>query len=36
MANFNSQQKVQDLRFLNGTIHRVIVSGVVWSNPLIF
>ena len=34
MSNFNSSQKVQDFRFLNGTIHHVLVDEVVWCNPL--
>ena len=34
IANFNSQQKVQDFRFLNGIIHHVTVDGAVSSNPL--
>ena len=36
MAYFNSYHKIQDLRFLNGTIHHVIVDGTVWSDALIF
>ena len=28
-TNFSSLQKFQDFRFLNGTIHHVIVNGVV-------
>ena len=35
IANFNSKQKVQDFRFLNGTIQHVTVDGTVSSNPLI-
>ena len=35
IANFNSQQKVEDFLFLNGTIHHVIVEGAISSNPLI-
>ena len=31
MANFNSEQKVKDFRYLNGTIHH----GAVSNNPLI-
>ena len=27
---------VQGFRFLNGTIHHVLVDGVVWCDPLIF
>ena len=29
MAYFNSQQKVRNFQFLNGTIHHVIVNGAV-------
>ena len=31
-----NKQKVHVFRFLNGTIHHVMVNGAVWSNPLIF
>ena len=30
------KQKVQDFRFLNGTIHHVVVNRAVWSNLLVF
>ena len=30
------KQKVQEFRFLNGTIHHVVVHRAVWSNLLVF
>ena len=36
MAYFNSYHKIHNLRFLNGTIHHVVVDGTVWSDALIF
>ena len=36
MAYFNSYHKIHNLRFLNGTIHHVVVDVTVWSDALIF
>ena len=30
IANFNSSQKVQNFGILNGTIHHVLVDGVIF------